>query len=264
MLKAMTYSTVALLAMTAVSAGAQTKVLPGEMKTVTATVEAIEQSSREVTVRKPDGTDVTFYVPTSMFFFRVDAVRNPDELFAVERPTRPGFHGHVPFSRTEFDAIRRGTDVFTDVSAARPSVPTRINGRAARGMFVSGNFFDMLGVTAVLGRTLTQADNDHGGQAVVVLTQLGWEKFFATDPAVIGRQLHINGQPYEVVGVMPKGFRGLSQEPQDYRAPLARLGQVRPEEKPDEAWVDVVGRLKPAMVTRERRATDNHHPRAHF
>jgi len=78
MLKAMTYSTVALLAMTAVSAGAQTKVLPGEMKTVTATVEAIEQSSREVTVRKPDGTDVTFYVPTSMK--RFDQLKVGDKI----------------------------------------------------------------------------------------------------------------------------------------------------------------------------------------
>src|SRR5262245_46440959 len=71
----------------------------------------------------------------NMFFFRIDAVRNPNELFALERPTRPGFHGHVPFTRTEYEAIRRGTDVFTDVAAARPSIPTRINGRAARGMF---------------------------------------------------------------------------------------------------------------------------------
>ena len=53
------------------------------------------------------------------FFFRVDAVRNPDELFAVERPTRPDFHGHVPFSWAEYEAIRRGPQVFTDVAAAR-------------------------------------------------------------------------------------------------------------------------------------------------
>jgi predicted permease len=181
----------------------------------------------------------------NLFFFRVDAVRNPDELFELERPTRPGFRGHVAFTWTEYEAIRRGTDVFTDVVAARPSIPTRINGRAARGMFVSGSFFDMLGVTAARGRTLTQADNENGGRAVVVLTQLGWEKFFSEDPRVIGRELLVNGQPYEVVGVMPQDFRGLSQEPQDYWAPLADLAHVRPGEKPNQDWVDVIGRLKP-------------------
>ncbi len=80
MLRAMTCSAAALLAMTAVSVGAQTKVLPGEMKMVTATVEAIEQSSRQVTVRKPDGTDVTFYVPTSMK--RFDQLKVGDKINA--------------------------------------------------------------------------------------------------------------------------------------------------------------------------------------
>jgi predicted permease len=185
----------------------------------------------------------------NMFFFRVDAVRNPDELFALERPTRPGYHGHVPFTRTEYEAIRRGTNVFTDVAAARPSIATRINGRAARGMFVSGNFFDLLGVTATRGRTLTQTDNENSGRPVVVLSELGWEKFFATDPAVVGHELLVNGQPYAVVGVMPKDFRGLSQEPQDYWAPLALLDQIRHAEKPNEVWVDVIGRLKPGTST---------------
>jgi predicted permease len=176
------------------------------------------------------------------FFFRVDAVRNPDELFAVERPTRPGSRSEIPFTRPEYEAIRRDTDVFTDVAAARPSVLTRINGRAARGTFVSGNFFDMLGVTAARGRT--QADNEGGGRAVVVLSHQGWEKFFAADPAVIGRQLLVNGQPYEVAGVTPEDFRGLTQEPQDYWAPLALVDEVRVG-KPNMAWVDVIGRLKP-------------------
>ena len=100
------------------------------------------------------------------FFFQVDAVRNPDELFTVERLERPGSRNEVPFSRAEYEALRRETDVFTDVAAARPSFPTRIDGRAAVGMFVSGNFFDVLGVTATRGRTLTDADNE----AIVLLS----------------------------------------------------------------------------------------------
>jgi putative ABC transport system permease protein len=178
------------------------------------------------------------------FFFRVDAVRNPDELFAVERPTRPGSRSEIPFTRLEYEELRRDTDVFTDVAAFRPSFPTRIDGRAAVGMFVSGNFFHMLGVTAARGRTLTQADNDGGGRAVVVLSHQGWEILFAADPAVVGRQLLVNGHPYEVAGVMPEDFRGLRQAPPHYWAPLALVDQFRPGAKPDQGWVDVVGRLK--------------------
>jgi predicted permease len=179
------------------------------------------------------------------FFFQVDAVRNPDELFAVERLERPGSHSEVPFSRSEYEAIRRETGVFTDVAAARPSFPTRIDGRSAVGMFVSGTFFDVLGVTAARGRTLTEADNEDDGRAVVVLSHEGWEQLFAADPAVIGRQLVLNGHPFAVAGVMPEGFRGLRQAPPHYWAPLVLLDQFRPAETRNQGWVDVIGRLKP-------------------
>jgi predicted permease len=178
------------------------------------------------------------------FFFQVDAVRNPDELFAVVRPERPGSSREVPFVQPEYEAIRRETDVFTDVAAFRPSFPTRSDGRAAVGMFVSGNFFDLLGVTAARGRTLTPADNEGGGRAVVVLSHQGWVKLFAADPAVVGRQLLLNGHPYEVAGVMPEDFRGLRQSAPHYWAPLALLDHFRPAGKPDQVWVDVIGRLK--------------------
>jgi len=72
----------------------------------------------------------------NMFFFRVDAVRNPDELFAVERPTRPGFRGHVPFTWTEYEAIRgnilrlprwlhRGRSRWAVASQSKPRPATR-------------------------------------------------------------------------------------------------------------------------------------------
>lgn len=178
------------------------------------------------------------------FFFRVDAVRNPAELFALERPVGAGTSRTIPFTRIEYEAIRRETDVFVDVAAARPSVLTRVEGRASLAMFVSGNYFDMLGVTAVRGRTLTQADNDGSGHAVIVLSHQGWEKLFATDPAVIGRQVLINGQAYEVVGIAPRDFRGLRFDPPDYWAPLALIDRFPAGEKPNLTWVDVIGRLK--------------------
>ena len=178
------------------------------------------------------------------FFFRVDAVRNPEELFALERPTRPGAPSEGPFTLREYEALRRETDVFVDIAATRPTGPTRIDGRAIRGRFVSGNYFDVLGVTAARGRTLTQADNDAGGRAVVVLSHLGWEKLFSADAEVIGRPLLVNGHPFEVAGVMPKDFRGLSLQPQDYWAPLALFEPLRVGANSDVATVDVIGRLK--------------------
>jgi predicted permease len=179
------------------------------------------------------------------FFFQIDAVRNPDELFAVERLERPGSGNEVPFSQVEFEAIRRDTNVFTGVTAARPSFPTRIDGRAAVGMFVSGNFFEVLGVSAARGRTLTEDDDQAGGRPVVVLSHDGWEQLFDADPHVIGRQLVLNGRPYAVAGVMPDGFRGLRQSPPHYWAPLALINQFRPAETRKDGRLEVIGRLDP-------------------
>src|SRR4051812_20032319 len=81
MLKTIMGGTAAALIATATLAGAQTKTLPGgELQTLTVTVEAIEQSTRSVTARKADGTDVTFYVPKSMT--RFDQLKVGDKITA--------------------------------------------------------------------------------------------------------------------------------------------------------------------------------------
>ena len=93
---------------------------------------------------------------------------------------------------------------------------------------VTGNFFQVLGVQAALGRTLTPGDDERSaGRPVIVLSHAGWHKLFAGDPTVIGRSVRVNGVPYEIVGVMPEGFRGLGIGPPDYWAPLALAGQFR-------------------------------------
>ena len=183
-------------------------------------------------------------------FLRVDAVRNPGELFAVERPTAPGADAWLPFTRAEYDAIRRETAVFTDAFAMLRAVRTRIEGRPVTAALVTGNFFPVLGVRAALGRALTPDDDQRSvGRPVIVLSHRGWNKLFASDPMVIGRTVRINGLPYEIVGVTPEGFRGLGIGPPDYWAPLALAGQFRDDYSGREAEIpiDVVGRLKPGM-----------------
>ena len=70
-------------------------------------------------------------------------------------------------------------------------------------------------------------DERFAGRPVIVLSHRGWQKLFAGNPAVIGQSLLVNRLPYEIVGVMPEGFRGLGILPPDYWAPLALAGQFR-------------------------------------
>ena len=91
--------------------------------------------------------------------FRVDQVPDVHEMFAVER-TRTSDGERERFTRAQFDALRRETDVFTDAYAELSDVDSRLDGRRMFGTFVTGNFFQVLGVNAAIGRALTPADDE--------------------------------------------------------------------------------------------------------
>ena len=186
-----------------------------------------------------------------IFALRVDAVRNPGELFtvAMERSIPPDPDSGGPFTRRDYDAMRRETTVFTD-AFAMVELGARVEDRLVRGTAVTGNFFRVLGVQATLGRPLLPEDDERGaGRPVIVLSDTGWRKLFRGDRAVIGRRVVIKGAPYEIVGVMPDGFRGLSITPPDFWAPLALAWNFLDEAagRADEIGVEIVGRLKPGL-----------------
>jgi predicted permease len=188
--------------------------------------------------------------------FRVDAVPDVHEMVAVARP-KTASGAPQRFTRAQFDALRRETDVFTDSYAEVSQVDSRVDGRLMFGTFVTGNFFQVVRVSAAMGRVLTPADDESpGGPAVMVLSSRGWDRLFARDPAILGRRLVLNDVPFEIVGVMPDGFRGLNLTADDYWAPLAMLGHVRPIHRGRDATVDIdiIGRLKPGLSARTARA----------
>src|SRR5439155_10351672 len=80
--------------------------------------------------------------------------------------------------------------------------PARLNGQR-----VSFEFFPLLGVSPLLGRTLSQEDDRPKAARVVVLSHDLWQRRFGADPGAIGRVIKLNDVPAEIVGVMPAGFR---------------------------------------------------------
>ena len=184
----------------------------------------------------------------STMLFRADTVPDVDQMYAVARPHAAD--GSHRLTRAQWGALRRETSIFTDAYGELSDVDSVVDGRLMWGTFVTGNFFDVLRVHAALGRALTPADDEaFAGSGVMVLSHRGWDRLFARDPTVIGRRLLVNGHAFEIVGVMPEGFRGLSLAPDDYWAPLSMLGRVRNLDRTREANVglDVVGRLQPEL-----------------
>jgi predicted permease len=142
----------------------------------------------------------------------------------------------------------------TAVSAALPGEPADL----LDALTVTGNYFGMLGVTPAVGRLLQPSDDTPGATSpVVVLSHDAWRTRFGLDPAVLGSTLRLNGVPYEVVGVAPDGFRGMSLgDDPDLFLPLTSLELLSGDPDASELWEDrgsrwitqLVGRRQPGMT----------------
>lgn len=123
------------------------------------------------------------------------------------------FFRNGTISYPEYLDLRDGTaDVFSDVVAMQYAL-TQIDQAGGVAMVaveaVTGNYFPMLGIDAVVGRTLRPEDDvDRGGHPVVMLDYRYWQSAMAADPAVVGRELRLGGRAYTVVGVAPEDFAG--------------------------------------------------------
>jgi predicted permease len=190
----------------------------------------------------------------NVFVFRIDTVPDITEMYEVNRPTESS---ELPdFTRPQFEAMRRDTTVFTDAFATIISVDLRVDGRVMDVSLVTGNFFDVVRMTPAMGRALTPSDDERGGNPVVVLSDRGWERRFNRDPNVLGQTVLVSGAPYDIIGVMPAGFRGLQITAPDLWAPLSRVGDFVPDARGFESkvGVDIVGRLRPGMTMGSARA----------
>jgi putative ABC transport system permease protein len=141
-------------------------------------------------------------------------------------------------------------------------------GQAERvvGQYVSANFFPTLDVHPALGRNFLPQEDQGAGAPAAILSYGLWATHFAADPNALGKTVSLDGQPYTVIGVMPRGFQSVDQG--DLWIPLARL----PGPQAGGYNQEVIGRLKPGislgaaqagmqLVAREfERANPRHYP----
>jgi predicted permease len=190
-------------------------------------------------------------------------VRNAEQLvqFTTNSPTM-GIND--AFSYPAFKALREQNQVLSGVLAFRRlhDVDVEVNGKGglANGQAVSGDYFLVLGVQAVLGRTFTREDEKAAGQnPVAVISYSYWRERFALDPNIIGTRIAVNNSPFTVIGVTPPEFFGVQPGDQvDVSVPITMTAQVRPDfsdagspydvlTAPFRNWLYVMGRLRPEV-----------------
>jgi predicted permease len=200
----------------------------------------------------------------------LDAVRlrplpvpNPRELaeirVAKNKEGRTGqFTGRYPqLTYPLWERIRAEQQGFATLAAwsqDRTNLNQGGEARMADLLWVSGGFFDALSLKPVLGRFLTEADDRKGcGSAGVVLSNSFWQREYAGAPSVLGRKVTLDGRPFEIVGVAPRGFFGIEVgQGFDVALPLCAEPLLTPENPRIENrmswWLGTIGRLKPGWT----------------
>lgn len=119
---------------------------------------------------------------------------------------------------------------------------------------VSWNYFDVLGAKPILGRTFTQDEDGPSAQHVAILSQGLWQSRYGSDPKIVGRNIKIDGEVYNVVGVMPGTFQLPLMGIANLWTPLSLTDKDRADR--GSSWFSAFGRLKPG-VTQEQAAAES-------
>ena len=175
-------------------------------------------------------------------------VTNPDQLVAVfTSDYSSGLYGTSSYP--DYVDLRDQADVFEGLAAFDQTVLNAIGETEAerlRGFVVTGNYFDVLGVRAQLGRTLQPSDDQQLNAAPVVISDSLWQRRFNGDVAVVGKTLRLNDKLYTIVGVTDPSFRGLrlGLPPEFWLSPSPDFtGGAR-----GDRGIQLIGRLKPGVT----------------
>jgi putative ABC transport system permease protein len=190
------------------------------------------------------GGNTTVFTVVDQLLLRPLPYPDGDQLVMVEESTG-GLNSRADVSPANWLDWQRESRTIRRLAAWRPWAFTLTGAGEPRRMNaqqVSSEFFPLLGVAPLLGRTLSDEDDRPNGPRVAVLSYRAWQGQFGGDRRAIGRTVQLDGRPYEIVGVMPAGFRFVREDVDLWTA--FQLDRNRPwRETTDGRFIDVVGRL---------------------
>src|SRR5271166_1098444 len=207
------------------------------------------------------GANTAIFSIVNAVLLRQLPYRTPDRLVRIVFNSPGVGLRDIPFSVPELDDLRTRSGVFEDVSAIGGGSVNLTGARQPERLefiVTHPNYFSMLGATPQIGRLLGSQDFALGFASAAVISDGLWRRSYGADPSVLGRTLHLDNDPYTIVGVLPPGFRhpgptisgnaevfltaGFSADP----APKpARSARILPA---------AIGRLKPGLTLPQAQA----------
>jgi predicted permease len=208
------------------------------------------------------GANVAIFSLVNALILKPLPVYEPDRLVIMGYAGEGSRGPQTSITNPQWEYVRDHQNVFVGVAAyGNPRFNLNSGGetRNAQGLFVSGRFFDTLGVTAALGRLFTAEDDRRGGGPdgpVAVLSHGFWQREYGGRTDVIGKPINLDGHPFTIIGVSQRDFRGVQiGRAFDIAAPLGTEPIIRGKESSldhrSNWWLTVVGRLAPGQ-TREQ------------
>lgn len=201
------------------------------------------------------GANTAIFSVVNSVLLRELPFKNPDQLMSVS--SRRTDREDAPFTISDFIDYRDQNQTLEHI-AAYANVGFSLSGgektERLQGLRVSANLFQLLGIGAISGRTLFSDDDEPGRRHVAVLTYDCWRQRFGSDPHLIGKNLNLNGEGYQVVGILPTNY-SLPVKEAEVAIPLAPDADPLRNVRTSTNFLRAIARTKTG-VTREQAESD--------
>ena len=203
------------------------------------------------------GANTAIFSVTDRLLLRSLAVNDPDQLVLITSVSVSPHFVSNSFAYPDFNDYRTKNSVFDDMLAFQRTelqLTTPSGVERIQSEYVSGNYFDLLGIKAARGRTFLPEENQTpGSQPVVVVSDAFTRKRFGAGQDPLGQKITLNGFPLTVVGVAPENFTGMFLErPTELWVPVLmhpQLAQSKFIEKRSDGFLRLIGRSKSGVST---------------
>jgi len=209
------------------------------------------------------GANTAIFSLVNTVLLRPLPVKEPSQLIEVYGSLNNGADFSIQ-SYLNYKDYRDRNDVFSGLFVYRIVVASLSHSGSNErvwGYLASGNYFEVLGVKPILGRSfLPEEDQTPGSHPVVVLSYTCWQKRFAAEPAIVGRTILLNNHTFTVIGVAPKGFIGteVAYAP-EYWVPVMMAKVIEPDsrylDQRDSNNLFMIGRMKPSVTPAQVKAS---------